>query len=129
MGLVFSTRSSTAAAASRLLTTTYTGASDALAALARWGAEVWISFDNRRIRLHAKSWIFHRRTGATTAYVGSSNLSSSVMLEGLEWNVRLAALESPGLLRAFDPEDDEQMLRWTRPGAGAVPTRSCRSST
>ena len=36
----------------RVLTTTYTGASDAkaLAALARWGAEVRISFDNRRTR-------------------------------------------------------------------------------
>ncbi len=111
----------------RVLTTTYTGASDAnaLAALARWGAEVRISFDNRRTRLHAKSWIFHRLSGATTAYIGSSNLSSSAMLDGLEWNVRLAALESPSLLekitaafethweseefQAFDPNDAAQM--------------------
>jgi HKD family nuclease len=65
----------------RVLTTTYTGASDAnaLAALARWGAEVRISFDNRRTRLHAKAWIFHRDTGATTAYIGSSNLSQAAM--------------------------------------------------
>ncbi len=111
----------------RVLTTTYTGASDAnaLAALARWGAEVRISFDNRRTRLHAKSWIFHRDSGATTAYIGSSNLSSSAMLDGLEWNVRLAALESPTLLekisaafeayweseefRRFDPDDADEM--------------------
>jgi len=111
----------------RVLTTTYTGASDAnaLAALARWGAEVRISFDNRRTRLHAKSWVFHRSSGASTAYIGSSNLSSSAMLEGLEWNVRLAALESPTLLekiaaafethweseefRPFDPNDTRQM--------------------
>lgn len=111
----------------RVLTTTYTGSTEtrALEALARWGAEVRISFDNRRTRLHAKSWIFHRDSGASTAYIGSSNLSSSALLEGLEWNVRLAALESPTLLEKisaafeshweseefhpFDPEDAEQM--------------------
>lgn len=112
----------------RVLTTTYTGASDlnALCALARWGAEVRISFDNRRTRLHAKSWIFHRDSGASTAYIGSSNLSSAAMLDGLEWNVRLAALESPSLLekiaasfeahwaseefRPFDPQDAKQVV-------------------
>ncbi len=112
----------------RVLTTTYTGASDlnALSALARWGAEVRISFDNRRTRLHAKSWIFHRDSGASTAYIGSSNLSSAAMLDGLEWNVRLAALESPSLLEkiatsfeaywaseefiGFNPEDANQVM-------------------
>ncbi|MDY0003929.1 MAG: phospholipase D-like domain-containing protein, partial [Polyangia bacterium] len=112
----------------RVLTTTYTGASDlrALSELARWGAEVRISFDNRRTRLHAKSWIFHRDSGASTAYIGSSNLSSAAMLDGLEWNVRLAALESPSLLEkiaasfeahwaseefvSFDPDDAMQVL-------------------
>ncbi len=132
----------------RVLTTTYTGASDAnaLAALAGWGAEVRISFDNRRTRLHARSWIFHRDTGATTAYIGSSNLSSAAMLEGLEWNVRLAALESPSLLekitaafeshweseefRPFDPNDVEQMevvrkaLDQARGGSGPDPILS-----
>ncbi|MHB1193491.1 MAG: DUF3427 domain-containing protein [Longimicrobiales bacterium] len=112
----------------RVLTTTYTGASElnALSALARWGAEVRISFDNRRTRLHAKSWIFHRDSGASTAYIGSSNLSSAAMLDGLEWNVRLAALESPSLLEKitasfeaywaseefseFDPRDAKQVM-------------------
>lgn len=113
----------------RVLTTTYTGSTEAraLAALARWGADVRISFDNRRTRLHAKSWIFHRDTGATTAYIGSSNLTSSALVDGLEWNVRLAALESPALLekivaafeshwaseefRQFDPDDVDQFRR------------------
>jgi superfamily II DNA or RNA helicase/HKD family nuclease len=112
----------------RVLTTTYTGASElhALSALARWGADVRISFDNRRTRLHAKAWIFHRDSGASTAYIGSSNLSSAAMLDGLEWNVRLAALESPTLLEKFaasyeahwaseefvhfDPEDAKQVM-------------------
>ncbi len=113
----------------RVLTSTYTGVSDARAVreLARTGADVRISFDNRRTRLHAKSWILHRDSGATTAYIGSSNLSRSAMLDGLEWNVRLSALESPALLdkitaafeshweseefQAFDPEDTEHVRR------------------
>ena len=47
----------------RVLTTTYIGASEvrALDELARIGAEVRISYDDRRTRLHAKAWLFHRR--------------------------------------------------------------------
>ncbi len=75
----------------RVLTTTYTGATeqaaiDALSALP--GCEVRISLDGRRSRLHAKAWIFHRNTGFGSAYVGSSNLSGAALLGGLEWTVK-----------------------------------------
>ncbi len=76
----------------RLLTTTFTGSTQraALDWLANHGVDVKVSFDTRTTRLHAKSWIFHRDTGFSTAYVGSSNLSRSALIDGLEWNVRLA---------------------------------------
>ena len=75
----------------RVLTTTYTGATDA-AALDRLaslpGCEVRISLDGRRTRLHAKAWMFHRKTGFGSAYVGSANLSAAALLGGLEWTVK-----------------------------------------
>ncbi len=74
----------------RVITTTYIGATEieALDMLARLGAEVRVSLDGRRTRLHAKAWIFRRETGFGTAYVGSANLSAAAMLGGLEWTVK-----------------------------------------
>lgn len=77
----------------RILTTTYTGATEARALdeLARLpGCEVRVSLDGRRTRLHAKAWLFHRRTGFGSAYVGSANLSGAALTGGLEWTVKLA---------------------------------------
>jgi superfamily II DNA or RNA helicase len=87
----------------RVLTTVYMGATDrkALDWLVARGAQVRVSTDTRRTRLHAKAWLFHRASGTSTAYIGSSNLSSAALLDGLEWNVRLAALETPAMLRKF----------------------------
>lgn len=57
---------------------------------------VYLGATDRRTRLHAKAWLFHRRSGSSTDYIGSSKLSGAALLDGLEWNVRLAALESAG---------------------------------
>lgn len=76
----------------RVLTTTYTGATeaDALDALARLpGCEVRVSLDGRRSRLHAKAWIFRRESGFGTAYIGSANLSGAALTGGQEWTVKL----------------------------------------
>jgi superfamily II DNA or RNA helicase/HKD family nuclease len=75
----------------RILTTTYTGATeqaalDRLASLP--GTDVRISLDGRRTRLHAKAWIFSRRSGFGSAYAGSANLSGAALLGGLEWTVK-----------------------------------------
>ena len=76
----------------RILTTTYTGATEARALdkLARLpGCEVRVSLDGRRTRLHAKAWLFQRKTGFGSAYVGSANLSAAALTGGLEWTVKL----------------------------------------
>lgn len=76
----------------RILTTTYTGATEARALdeLARLpGCEVRVSLDGRRTRLHAKAWLFQRKSGFGSAYVGSANLSGAALTGGLEWTVKL----------------------------------------
>lgn len=88
----------------RVITTTYMGATErrALDRLVReFGAAVRIHYDEAMTRLHAKAWLFRRHTGYDTAYVGSSNLSRSALLDGVEWNVRLSKVGTPALLEKF----------------------------
>lgn len=88
----------------RVITTVYMGASDkrAIDELHDMGANVKVSYDTRRTRLHAKAWHFFRESGYSTAYVGSSNLSASAQTDGLEWNVRLSKRENPHLIEKFE---------------------------
>ena len=87
----------------RVLTTAYMGATErrALDAFSKLGAQVKVSLDTRRTRLHAKAWLFHRDSGFTTAFVGSSNLSAAAMLDGMEWNVRLSHQDNSAIVRKF----------------------------
>lgn len=80
----------------RLLTTTYTGSTElaALSTLQQIGADVRVSYDTSSTRLHAKAWLFHRNSGFSTGYIGSSNLTHSAQVSGLEWNVRVAGAQS-----------------------------------
>ncbi|MFK5956630.1 MAG: DUF3427 domain-containing protein [Planctomycetota bacterium] len=126
----------------RILTTAYCGATEerVLDALHELGAEVSVSLDTRRTRLHAKAWLLHRNSGYSTAFIGSSNLSAAAMQQGLEWNVRVSAIENPAILQRFAAtiesywEDKEfqswkdervrqqfrQVISSERPGDGSV---------
>lgn len=84
----------------RVLTTTYTDSTEraALDLLAGLGADVRVSYDTSTTRLHAKAWLFHRLSGFSTAYVGSSNLTHSAQVTGLEWNVRVSGARNPDVI-------------------------------
>ncbi len=88
----------------RIITTTYTGSTElrALEALAELGAQVRVSYDISTTRLHAKAWMFQRASGFSTVYIGSSNLTFSAQVTGLEWNVRASQRLNPELVSAFD---------------------------
>jgi superfamily II DNA or RNA helicase len=84
----------------RMLTTVYTGSTElkALERLRDLGAEIRVSYDTGTTRLHAKAWLFHRQSGFSTAYIGSSNLTHSAQVSGLEWNVRVSGARNPDVI-------------------------------
>lgn len=122
----------------RILTTTYTSSTElrALEELERIGAEIRVSYDTTSTRLHAKAWLFHRNSGLSTAYIGSSNLTYSAQVSGLEWNVRAsgarnaavvdkvaAVFESYWNSADFEPFDRDEFLARTaalHPGQAVV---------
>lgn len=100
----------------RVVTTTYRGATERRALdelVRRFGAQVKIRYDAQTTRLHAKAWLFRRESGFDTGYVGSSNLSKSALVDGLEWNVRISSEATPTLVRKFEATFDTY---WNDPG-------------
>ncbi len=127
----------------RVLTTTYTGSTEqaALEELQHLGADVRVSYDTSSTRLHAKAWVFTRETGFSTAYVGSSNLTHTAQVTGLEWNVRASEARNPDVLekiaavfasywesRDFEPFDARRLRKRGRSRPEMTQTRCSRPS-
>lgn len=89
----------------RIITTSYMEATDykALQELGKLpNTEIRVSLDKERTRLHAKAYLFKRKTGFSTAYIGSSNLSNPALTSGLEWNLKVTEKDSFDIIRKFE---------------------------
>lgn len=93
----------------RVITTTYMGASDykAIQLLSSLpNTQVKISYNTGNERLHAKAYLFKRKTGFHTGYIGSSNFSRSALTDGLEWNLKITTKEVGHIIDKFQKTFD-----------------------
>src|SRR5690606_13539978 len=68
--------------------------------------QVKISYNSGNERLHAKAYLFKRKTGFHTGYIGSSNFSRSALTDGLEWNLKITTKEVSHIIDKFQKTFD-----------------------
>ena len=98
----------------RVITTTYMGASDykAIQLLSNLAnTKVKVSYNTGNERLHAKAYLFYRKTGFHTGYIGSSNFSRSALTDGLEWNIKITTKEISHIIDKFQKTFDSYWQR------------------
>lgn len=67
--------------------------------------QLWI-FEATTTAFHPKAYLFYGRDNANVAYVGSSNLSQSALMRGIEWNYRiLSSRDGTGFADVADAFD------------------------